>query len=111
MARPKATSRDPEEYARKTEAARRHRQQTATEVAENIARQIAENIMDGDVMGGRSVLVRRIRAVAAAEQTGDKDVLRAALMDGAVAFGQWIAALDFVPPESAATPKGSQQAA
>lgn len=100
-----ATSRDPDEYARRTEAARRQREKTAKEVAATVAEQIESLIVEGDVMGGRSVLVKRVRQVAAAEQTGDPDVLRAALMDGAVAFGQWIAAIDFKPPQDAPSPR------
>lgn len=105
-----ATSRDPEGYARRTEAARKQRAAAAHEVAQTIAEQVEQNIIEGDVMGGRAVLVKRIQQVAAAEQRGDKDVLRAALMDGAVAFGQWIASLDFVPPPDAVPPRGKAEA-
>lgn len=101
-----ATSRDRDEWARRTEAAREQRAASARVVAEQIAEQVEQNIIEGDVMGGRSVAVQRLRQVAAAEERGDRDVLRAALVDTAVAFGQWVAALDFRPPPDTLPSRG-----
>jgi hypothetical protein len=101
MGRMAATSRDPEEWARATEAARRTRQEVAEEVARTIGAQVAALIVEGDVMGGRSRLAGALRDVAAAERRGDPDALRAALMGGIEAMGSWVAALDYVPPELA----------
>jgi hypothetical protein len=93
-----ATSRDPEEWARATAAARGQRELTAVEVAEVISTQVGELIVQGDAMGGRSRLAIALQAVAVAERREDQDTLRAALMDVAVAAGTWVAALDFRPP-------------
>lgn len=96
--RRKATSRDPEEYARATEAARQTREEVAHEVAGVIAEQVEALIVEGDIMGGRALLASRLKALAVAERRGDSTVVRAALMDVAVASGVWVASIDFVPP-------------
>lgn len=98
MARPRATSRDPEEWARATEGARETRTLTAHEVAQTIAAQVEELIVEGDMMGGRALLAQRLRQLAQAERQGDLTVVRASLMDLAVAAGSWVASLDFTPP-------------
>lgn len=100
MAAPRmsATSRDPEEYARATKAARETRAAVAREVAGVIAKQVEELIIEGDIMGGRALVAQRIQQVLVAEKRGDPDVLRASVMDGAAAFGLWVAALDWRPP-------------
>jgi hypothetical protein len=98
VARPRATSRDPEEWARATEKARDVRAAAAREVAGTIAEQVEALIVDGDVMGGRAMFAARLAVVAAAERRGDPRVLRAAVIDAAAALGAWAAALDYVPP-------------
>lgn len=92
MGRMSATSRDPEEWARATEAARASRAETAA----NIAGQLEALIVEGDIMGGRALFVTRVRQLAEAEARGDSlDVVRAAVMEMVAAGGQWLAALDF----------------
>lgn len=103
MGRRKATSRDPEEWARATEEARRTREEAAAEVAGVIASQVEELIVSGDVMAGRAVLAQRISQLAVAERRGDPVVIRAALMEVAVAAGGWVASIDFVPPSEHAS--------
>lgn len=99
MARMASTSRDLEEWAKATEAARRTRQAVAEEVARTIGTQAAELLIEGDVMGGRSRLAGALKDIAVAERRGDPVALRAALMGGVEALGSWVAALDYVPPE------------
>lgn len=108
-----ATSREPEEWARATEAAR--------DVRAVVAQQVAELILSGDKMGGRGGLTMRVRKILEAEgriaaaKAGrqsarlsglseapamraieeGRDALRAAVMEVAVEAGQWVAALDF----------------
>lgn len=108
-----ATSREPEEWARATEAARG--------VRAAVAAQLAELIISGDLMGGRGALTLRLerlleaeRRIATAErgrmqarQSGMSEVaavraieeghhaMRAAVMEIAVCAGQWVAAIDF----------------
>lgn len=89
-----ATSRDREEYARRTARAREELQRTAVEVSEVVARQVAELIVEGDVQGGRSLVAGRLREVASAELHGDEAVLRAAWLDLAVAAGACAASID-----------------
>lgn len=98
----RATSRDPEGYARATEAARETRRAAAAEVGALIARQVEELIVAGDIMGGRALVARRIRELLRAEQRGDRDALRAAVMELTVAGGAWVAALDYRPPSDLA---------
>ena len=109
-----ATSRDPEEFARNTQAARMQREQAAREVGERIYGQVVELIVTGDIMGGREMVLMRIRSVAEAErraaglktaeeQAEGREAVRAAVMDCAVAFGAWVAALDYKPPSSLST--------
>lgn len=81
-----ATSRDREEWATKTEAARAARAV--------VAEQVAAQIVEADIMGGRGRVAMALRAVAAAEQQQDGDALRAAWMDVASAAGATAAALD-----------------
>lgn len=90
-----ATSRDPAEWGRATAAARATREQ----VARTIAVQIEELIVSGDIMGGRALLAQRVRALAEAERRGDQSVVRACVMDVAVAAGAWVARLDHRAPE------------
>lgn len=90
----KATSRDPDEWAKATSKARTAREKAAREIAQNVAQQVYEQIVEGDTMGGRGLLAQRIKALAAAEQRGDTRVTRAALMEICTATGSWIAALD-----------------
>lgn len=94
----RATSRDREEYARATEAARETRERVAGEVAGTIAEQIRELLIEGDIMGGRALVATRLRQVATAERRGDDVALRAALIDGSVAFASWVASLDYRAP-------------
>lgn len=95
----RATSLDPVEWGAATEAARAKREDTAREVAAVIAQQVAELLIEGDIMGGRSLAAIRLQQVAAAERRGDRVVLRGALIDASAAFAQWAAGLDFrVPP-------------
>lgn len=98
MARPRATSRDPEEFARATEAARLTREAAASEVAALIAEQVAALIVEGDIMGGPSLVATRLRAVATARAREDSAALRAAWIDLAAAAGACVAALDYRPP-------------
>lgn len=93
-----ATSRDPEEWARATKAARVQREAAAGEVADRIRKQVFELIVEGDLMGGRALVATRVRQIAEAERREDEEALRAAVMELAVAAGMWVAALDFVPP-------------
>lgn len=116
MARLVGTSRDAEEYARATVQARRRREETAA----NVAEQIRALIIEGDQMASRSVVAERIRQIVAAErkvdeargrqaqaaengmpvqchrdaETESREVLRGAVMRLAVAAGAWVAALD-----------------
>lgn len=105
-----ATSRDPEEWAARTKAARATRERVAHEVAEalraqlpqladTIAVQVAELIVVGDAMGGRSRIAVCIEQIVRAEQRGDTDVLRSSVVELAVSAGAWVAALDFEMPE------------
>lgn len=91
-----ATSRDPEEWAAATQAARETRELAAAEVAANVADQVYDLIVAGDIMGGRALAVSRIGQVAAAERRQDPEALRSACMDAAVGFGAWVASLDHV---------------
>lgn len=81
-----STSRDREEWAQNTEAARAARA--------NVADQVSELIVTADIMGGRTRVAMALRAVAMAEQRQDSDALRAAWMDVAAAAGGAAAALD-----------------
>lgn len=94
----RATSRDPEGWARATEKARATREQVAGEVALVIGEQVAELVVAGDIMGGRAMVADRIRKVAAAERRGDPSVLRSAWMELAVAAASCVASIDYVPP-------------
>lgn len=111
-----ATSREPEEWARATEAAR--------EVRAAVAGQVAELIVSGDKMGSRGELTLRLEKLLIAEsrletarrariharQSGvseaparraveeGRETIRAAVMDIAVVAAQWVAALDYDPP-------------
>jgi hypothetical protein len=98
MGRPKATSRDPEEFARATEEARRTRAEVAREVSGVIAEQVAAQLVAADIMGGRAEVAVRLRDVAAAERRGDRSVERAAWLELAVAAARCVAAIDFEPP-------------
>jgi hypothetical protein len=99
----RATSRDPEDWQRATEAARVQRTLTAHEVAGRIAEQVEANLIEGDAMGGRARLAVALRAIAVAEGRGDQVALRAALLDVSVAGAAWVAALDFKPPAAMAS--------
>lgn len=107
MARPRmsATSRDPEEWARATEEARRVRDAVAREVAAVIAVQVEELLIAGDSMGGRGRVAVALEHLVTAERREDSGALRAATIELAVAGAAWTAALDFVPPVY--TPKGN----
>lgn len=107
----RATSRDPEEWARATEKARAIRELAAGEVALVIGEQVAELVVAGDIMGGRAMVADRIRKVAAAEQRGERDVLRAAWMELAVAAAACVASIDYVPPASLNGSSGAGDAA
>lgn len=93
-----ATSRDPEDWAKATKKAREQREKAAGEVADRIREQVYELIVHGDLMGGRALVATRLRQIAEAERRGDKDALRAAVIELGVASGAWLAALDYVPP-------------
>lgn len=108
-----ATSREPEDWAKATEAAR--------EVRATVAAQLAELIISGDLMGGRGALTLRLQRLLEAEsrvgtaqrarvharQAGlpeapavraeqeGREAIRAAVMEVAVCAGQWVAAIDF----------------
>jgi hypothetical protein len=94
-----ATSRDPEEWAKATGEARLSRREAARELALLVAGQVEELIIEGDVMGGRALVGRRLAVVLEAERRGDAAALRAAVMDLGAACGSWAAALDFERPE------------
>jgi hypothetical protein len=94
----RATSRDREEYARATEAARETRERVAGEVADKIAGQVRELLIEGDIMGGRALVAMRLRQVTVAEARADEVALRAAWMDVCVAAAGCVAALDYRPP-------------
>jgi hypothetical protein len=102
-----ATSRDPEDWARATVRARATREEAAEEVAGVIADQVRELIVSGDLMGGKALVAKRLKQVVTAEQREDKDALRAAWMDLAVAAGACVAAIDFVPPSPVVARNGS----
>lgn len=93
-----ASSRDPQAWVRATSAARGTREGAAREVAGQIAEQVAALIVEGDIMGGRALLSTRVQQLVAAERRGDPVVVRAAVIEVAVAAGAWVAALDFEPP-------------
>lgn len=93
-----ATSRDPADWGRATERARRKRAAAAREVAAAVGEQVAELIEEGDIMGGRALVARRIEQVLAAERTGDRVLLRAAVMELSAASGAWVANLDLDVP-------------
>lgn len=109
-----ATSRDPEEWAAATAAARETRRQVAHEVAMNIAEQVETLLVEGDIMGGRALFARRVEQLVSAEKqlagrraiardAGDdppeRDIERAAWMDLSVAAAACAAAIDYVPPK------------
>lgn len=93
-----AMSRDPEAWKKASEAARAQRVLSAAEVAGVIAAQVAELVVEGDVMGGPGMFAQRVRTIAEAQRRGDPLALRAAVMDAVVAGGAWVANLDFDPP-------------
>lgn len=94
-----ATSRDPDEWREATRAARATREEVAAQVVATLADQVYELIMEGDIMGGRALVGRRLGQVLDAERRDDQVALRAAVMDLIVAGGAWVAALDFTPPD------------
>lgn len=85
-------------FDRNERAARRIRESVAREVADNIGRQVYELLVEGDAMGNRSRLAGAVGDVIKAEQLGDREVLRSALMLVPVAAAAWVATLDFVAP-------------
>jgi hypothetical protein len=95
-----ATSRDPEEWAKATGEARKTREEVARELAGVVAEQVEALIVEGDIMGGRALVGRRLAVVLDAERRGDLVALRAAVMDLGAACGSWAAALDFDRPEA-----------
>lgn len=97
-ARRSSTSRDPEEWATATAAARAQRELAAAEVAAVIADQAYDLIVAGDLMGGRAMFARRVEQLVTAERVGDPVALRSALMDSIAAAGAWVAGLDFESP-------------
>lgn len=112
MSRLSATSREPEEYATATEAARRTR--------EGVAEQLRELVVEGDRMGSRGELTVRLQRLLEAErriaeakgrqqqaaENGSpvelhreaereaRGALRSAVMNLGVACGAWVAAMD-----------------
>lgn len=103
MARPsdEAARRDIEEYRRATELARAGRRSAAKVVGGYIARQVEQLVVEGDVMGGPSMVAMRIRQAVEARRRGDREAERSAAMDVAAAAGAWVAALDMERPASA----------
>jgi hypothetical protein len=59
--------------------------------------QITEQLLDERYAGSRGLLARRVKGVMEAEHTGDAVLLRAAVMEVAVAAAAWAAALDLDP--------------
>lgn len=88
-------TRDRAEWAAGDARARAQREATAGEVAERVAAQARELLIEGDVMGGRDLFLGRLRTLLEAERSGDREALRAAVMDVSVAAASWAAALDF----------------
>lgn len=81
-----ATSSDTVAYTEATEKARA--------VRAIVAQQASELIVECDMTGARGRTVRCIRAVVDAETTGDRVVLRSALMELISATGGWVAGID-----------------
>lgn len=123
-----ATSREPEEFARATLSARGTR--------EAVGNQLRELVIEGDRMGGRAELARRIQYLIEAERRIEqargrqqqaaeeglpqnahaqaereaRSTQRAAVMSIAVAAGSWVAAMDFEASRPASTSSPDAQA-
>ena len=82
---------EPEEWKRGARKAR--------DARHNVARQIAEHIVEADLTGSREFVALRVRTFAQAEATGDLHVIRAALMDLAGAAGAYLVQVDLQLPE------------
>lgn len=59
-----------------------------------VAGQLSAMIIERDATGDRSLLARRLRQLAEAERGGDGKVIRAAIMEIALAAAQWAVARD-----------------
>jgi hypothetical protein len=95
--------REIQEYRVATKRARDGRKKAAREVGDYIGGQVAELIVEGDVMGGQSMVLLRLGAISEAQRSGDQVALRAAVMGLASAAGAWVASIDMAaePPELA----------
>lgn len=80
------SAREPEEWQRATS--------TAREARSIVAGQVADLLVAADVTGGWELLTRRVREVGEARRTGDPMLIRASLMNLAVASGQHVVRLD-----------------
>lgn len=70
----------------------------AWEKQEVVAGQLAELIFDLGMPGSSDAFARRLRDLAAAKASGDRALLRAALMDTATAAAAWVVAIDLDGP-------------
>lgn len=86
-----ATASDPEEYRAITEEARA--------VRASVADQLAAMINEMDMTGSRGYLVRRLRELNAASDSGDPLALNAAVMEVAAAAGAWAADIQLTEPK------------
>lgn len=95
-ARAIGSDREPIEWLKATEQAR--------EARANVAGQVAELLTGMDITGGREHVTSRIRQLSEAERSGDATVVRAAVMECAVAFGAWAVRIDLKQPSD--VPRG-----
>lgn len=101
-ARALGSSREPEEWINATERAR--------EARSVVAGQMADLLTGMDITGGRELVTSRIRQLREAELSGDASVVRAAVMECAVAFGAWAVRIDLRQPLDVPKSKQSPRA-
>lgn len=66
----------------------------ARDARKNVAKQLAVLIEQREITGDRDLLAMRLRQVFEAEEEGDRDALRASVMEVTLAAAGWVVAID-----------------
>lgn len=81
---------DPEEFRAGTDEARA--------VRASVAGQLNQMIREMDITGSKGYVIRRLRDLNAADESGDPMALNAAVMELAAAAGAWAAQIQLTEP-------------
>jgi hypothetical protein len=80
----------------------------AKEARKNVAQQVSDMVISGELTGSRDHAAARLREVLQAEGAGDTHVLRAAVMEASAALASWAVDIDLRHPSSEPYANGSR---